>query len=60
MQICYLQQCESLSHCPLHFEGMRSNLEKTELDLWETDYEASIHLLGIHCSGPADFPKAGG
>lgn len=60
MQICYLQQCESLSRCPLHFEAMRSGLEKAELDLWETDYKASIHLLGIYSSDPADFPKAGG
>lgn len=39
---------------------MRSGLEKAELDLWETDYKASIHLSGIYSSDPADFPKAGG
>lgn len=51
MEICYLQEAESLSYClrlqktHMHFEDRKSDLEKAELDLWEIDYKASIHLL---------------
>lgn len=59
MQICYLQQAESLSYCPLYFEDRRSDLENEGLDLWEIDYKASLHLLGTYSSFRADCPWSG-
>jgi len=66
MEISYLQEAESLLYCLLlqktltHFEDRRSDLQKSGLDLWETDYKASIHLLGSGYLSPGVFAKVSG
>lgn len=57
MQICYLQQCESLSRCPLHFEAMRSGLEKAVRFVgdWLQSKHTSFGYIQLR---PSRFPQS--